>query len=205
LYVDEAHSVGALGPHGGGVCDYFGVDPSKVDILMGTFTKSFGAAGGYVAASKEIIKHLRAKNHGSVYAEPMPCPVAQQVYTSMKIILGEAGGDDGARRLHQIADNSTFFRQQLKRLGFIVYGHDDSPVIPMLLFNPAKIPAFSRECLKRGLAVVVVGYPATPIITSRARFCMSAAHSREDLVKALELISEVGDILQLKHSRLIGR
>jgi serine palmitoyltransferase len=63
------------------------------------------------------------------------------------------------------------------------------------------VSAFSRECLKRGLAVVVVGYPATPIITSRARFCMSAAHTREDLDHALKQISEVGDVLQLKHSR----
>ena len=201
LYVDEAHSIGALGPHGGGVCDYFGVDPKDVDILMGTFTKSFGGAGGYVAASKDTIQHLRARNHGSVYAEAMTPPVAQQVYTSMKIILGEDGTQDGQHRLRQISDNARFFRHGLKKLGLIVYGHDDSPVIPMLLFNPAKIPAFSRECLERGMAVVVVGYPATPIITSRARFCMSAAHTREDLVWALGQISLVGDRLQLKHSR----
>lgn len=55
LYVDEAHSIGALGPHGGGVVDYYGVDPKDVDIHMGTFTKSFGAAGGYIAGSKVCI------------------------------------------------------------------------------------------------------------------------------------------------------
>lgn len=54
LYVDEAHSIGALGPHGGGVVDYYGLDPSDVDMHMGTFTKSFGAAGGYIAGSKVI-------------------------------------------------------------------------------------------------------------------------------------------------------
>lgn len=85
-------------------------------------------------------------------------------------------------------------------MGFIVYGDQGSPVIPLLLFNPAKIPAFSRELLKRGIAVVVVGYPATPIITSRARFCISSAHTRDDLDKALEAISEVGDTLLLKVS-----
>lgn len=202
LYVDEAHSIGALGPHGKGVCDYFNVDPNDIDILMGTFTKSFGAAGGYIAASHDIINHLRARNHGNVYAETITPPIAQQIITSMSEILGEDGSQDGKRRLHQIAENCTYFRRELKKLGFIVYGHDDSPVIPLLLFNPAKIPAFSRECLKRGLAVVVVGYPATPIITSRARFCMSAAHTREDLEWALKEISEVGDKLQLKHNRI---
>ena len=51
MYVDEAHSIGALGPTGRGVCDYYGIDPSEIDILMGTFTKSFGSSGGYIAAS----------------------------------------------------------------------------------------------------------------------------------------------------------
>ena len=52
LYLDEAHSIGAMGPNGRGVTDYFGADPADIDIMMGTFTKSFGAAGGYIAASK---------------------------------------------------------------------------------------------------------------------------------------------------------
>lgn len=64
LYVDEAHSIGALGPNGGGVCDYFGVNPADVDILMGTFTKSFGGAGGYICANKDVIQHLKQRNHG---------------------------------------------------------------------------------------------------------------------------------------------
>jgi serine palmitoyltransferase len=55
VYLDEAHSIGAIGPNGKGVCDYYGVDPTEIDILMGTFTKSFGAAGGYLAASHSII------------------------------------------------------------------------------------------------------------------------------------------------------
>ena len=82
-------------------------------------------------------------------------------------------------------------------MGFIVYGNDSS-VIPLLLMNPAKIAAFSREMLERGIAVVVVGYPATPIITSRVRFCISAAHTMEDLTWALEEISIIGDRLLLK-------
>lgn len=54
LYLDEAHSIGAIGPRGRGVLDYFGMDPNDVDVLMGTFTKSFGAAGGYIAGKKVI-------------------------------------------------------------------------------------------------------------------------------------------------------
>ena len=99
------------------------------------------------------------------------------------------------------ADNAKFFRTELKKMGFIVYGNDCSPVVPMMLFMPAKIAAFSREMKKRGVAVVVVGFPACPIIESRARFCLSASHTREDLVKALAAVNEVGDILGLKYSQ----
>ena len=80
---------------GRGICDYYGIDPADVDILMGTFTKSFGAAGGYIASSREMINHLRLTGHSSVYAEPMPPPILQQVYTSMRIIMGEEAGNDG--------------------------------------------------------------------------------------------------------------
>jgi len=61
LYVDEAHSIGALGSRGRGICDFTGVNPNEIDILMGTFTKSFGSVGGYIASSKEIISFLRKK------------------------------------------------------------------------------------------------------------------------------------------------
>ncbi|KAJ3123505.1 serine palmitoyltransferase component [Nowakowskiella sp. JEL0407] len=201
LYLDEAHSIGAMGPNGRGVCDYYGIDPSQVDVLMGTFTKSFGAAGGYIAGRKSLIDHLRLYSHASVYAEAITPPVLQQIYTSTKIIMGEDGTDDGHRRIQALARNARYFSTKLKEMGFIVYGAEDSPVVPMLLFHPCKIPAFSREMLQRNVAVVVVGYPATPIITSRVRFCLSAAHSIEDLDRVLEAISEVGDRLVLKVSQ----
>lgn len=198
LFVDEAHSIGALGPRGRGVCDYYGVDPSRVDVLMGTLTKSFGANGGYVAAEKHIIDKLRCTNAATLLGEsPTPC-VLMQILTSLKIITGDLCSSQGDERLQRIAFNSRYLRLGLKRLGFIVYGHDDSPIIPIVLFHPAKMPAFSHEMLKRKIAVVVVGYPATPLITSRARFCVSAAHNKEDMDRLLQACDEVGDILQLK-------
>jgi serine palmitoyltransferase len=118
----------------------------------------------------------------------------------MRMIMGEDYGADGRHRIQALARNSSYFCSELRRMGFLVFGND-SPVIPLLLMNPAKIPAFSREMLDRGVAVVVVGYPATPIITSRVRFCISAAHSMEDLDYALQQISEVGDRLLLKMAR----
>ncbi|TNN37068.1 Serine palmitoyltransferase 2 [Liparis tanakae] len=106
-----------------------------------------------------------------------------------------------ADRLRQLSENTTYFRRKLREMGFIIYGNDDSPVVPMMLYMPAKIGAFGREMLKRNIGTVVVGFPATPIIESRARFCVSAAHSREMLDTALAATDEVGDLLQLKYSR----
>lgn len=200
LYVDEAHSIGALGPRGRGVCDYFGIDPSRVDILMGTLTKSFGANGGYVAAEKHIVDKLRSSNAATMLGESPTPAVLMQILASLKIITGELVPGQGEERLQRIAFNSRYLRLGLKRLGMIVYGHDDSPIIPLALYNPAKISAFSHEMLKRKISVVVVGYPATPLISSRARFCVSAAHNKDDMDRLLAACDEVGDILQLKFS-----
>ena len=89
----------------------------------------------------------------------------------------------------------------LQDMDLHIMGHYDSPIMPVMLYNLTKIVAFSRECLKRGLAVVVVGFPAGPILMSRARFCISAGHTRQDLDRALEEIDEVVDILKLRYDR----
>ncbi|XP_078090506.1 serine palmitoyltransferase 2 [Mustelus asterias] len=201
LYLDEAHSIGALGPTGRGVVEYFDLNPKDVDVMMGTFTKSFGAAGGYIGGKKELVDYLRSHSHSTVYATSMSAPVAEQIIASMKCIMGEDGTTLGQTRVQQLAENTRYFRRRLKEMGFIIYGNDDSPVVPLMLYMPAKIGAFGREMLKRNVGVVVVGFPATPIIESRARFCVSAAHNREMLDTALKVIGEVGDLLQLKYSR----
>uniref|UniRef100_A0A804LNE5 serine C-palmitoyltransferase n=1 Tax=Zea mays TaxID=4577 RepID=A0A804LNE5_MAIZE len=161
-YLDEAHSIGAVGQSGRGVCELLGVDLADVDIMMGTFTKSFGSCGGYIAASKD-------------------------------------GSNRGAQKLARIRENSNFFRSELKKMGFEVLGDNDSPVMPIMLYNPAKIPAFSRECLRQKVVVVTVAFPATPLLLARARICISASHTREDLIKALDVISRVGDLVGIKY------
>ncbi|KXG48996.1 Pyridoxal phosphate-dependent transferase, major region, subdomain 2 [Penicillium griseofulvum] len=200
LFVDEAHSIGAIGPKGRGVCDYFSIDTSEVDILMGTLTKSFGANGGYIAADKVMIDQLRATNPGVYFGESPAPAVLSQISSALRIISGELVPGQGEERLQRLAFNSRYLRLGLKRLGFIVYGHDDSPIVPLLLFNPAKMPAFSHEMLRRKISVVVVGYPATPLVSSRARFCVSAAHTKDDLDRVLTACDEIGNVLQLKFS-----
>ncbi|KAL6945414.1 serine palmitoyltransferase component [Hanseniaspora vineae] len=204
LFVDEAHSIGAMGTTGSGVCEYFGIDPNEVDILMGTFTKSFGAAGGYVAADKKIIDRLRVDMSTQNYSEPSPAPVLAQIYSSMQIIKGNLNPGEGEERLARITFNSRYLRLGLQRLGFIVYGIADSPVIPLLLYAPSKMPAFSRLMLERNIAVVIVAYPATPLTESRVRFCVSASLTKDDIDYVLRHVDEVGDMLFLKTSSGVG-
>lgn len=199
LYLDEAHSIGAMGLSGRGCCEYTGVDTSAVDIMMGTFTKSFGGMGGYIAGKKNLIDFLRKKCSGSLNHNSLSPVVCQQVISSFKVIMGRDGTSIGQRKLSALRDNSNYFRMRLSDLGLHVLGNYDSPIMPVMLYNPTKIAAFSRECLKRGLAVVVVGFPAVPILMSRARFCISAGHTREQLDDALKQIEEVADVLRLRY------
>ncbi|KAM6162943.1 serine palmitoyltransferase 3 [Rhynchocyon petersi] len=201
LYIDEAHSIGSVGPTGRGVVDFFGMDPSDVDVLMGTFTKSFGASGGYIAGKKELVDYLRVNSHSSVYATSMSPPIAQQIIRTLKLLMGMDGTTEGIQRVQQLAKNVRYFRQKLSEMGFILYGNEDSPVVPLLLYMPSKVAAFARHLLKRKIAVVVVGFPATPLVEARARFCISAKHTRENLDTVLAVVDELGDLLNLKYSR----
>jgi len=201
VYLDEAHSVGAMGATGRGCAEYTGVDTADIDIMMGTFTKSFGGMGGYIAGSKDVISFLRHKCAGSAYHNSLSPVVCQQIISSFKVIMGQDGTDIGKQKLRALRDNANYFRMRLTEMGLHVLGHFDSPIMPVMLYNPTKIAAFSRECLKRGLAVVVVGFPAVPILMSRARFCISAGHTREELDRALVEIDEIADILKLRYAR----
>ncbi|XP_053315933.1 serine palmitoyltransferase 3 isoform X2 [Spea bombifrons] len=201
LYLDEAHSIGAVGATGRGVVQYFGLDPTDVDVLMGTFTKSFGSAGGYIAGKKELVTFLRSHSHSAVYATSMSPPVTEQIIRVMKCIMGRDGTLIGMQRVNQLAENTRYFRKRLQDMGFITYGNEDSPVVPVLLYMPGKVGAFARHMLEKKIGVVVVGFPATPITEARARFCISAAHTREMLDKVLDALNEMGDFLRLKYSR----
>ncbi|KIM64663.1 hypothetical protein SCLCIDRAFT_1213177 [Scleroderma citrinum Foug A] len=254
LFIDEAHSVGALGPHGRGVTDYFNISPRSVDILMGTFTKSFGASGGYIAGRKSLIDSLRLRGHGGPYAEAMTPPVLTQVVSSMASIMGvtpppvtsplktplalttptangvslartvdnyihpgmapssalptwlslpssQLDGSEARERIRRLAFNSRYLHAGLNKLGFITCGHPFSPIVPLMIFNPGKLGAFSNMMRERStpIVVVVVGYPATPLVSSRVRFCVSAAHTKDDIDMVLRACDEVGNVLDLKH------
>merc|ERR1719440_1823917 len=88
LYLDEAHSIGAVGPRGRGVTDHLGIDTADVDVMMGTFTKSFGSVGGYIASSPALIAALPRHSAASLYSAAMSPPAAQQALSALRIIMG---------------------------------------------------------------------------------------------------------------------
>ena len=139
LFLDEAHSIGALGEHGRGVVDYWGCNPKDVDVLMGTFTKSFGSAGGYIAGNQDLINYLKLNSHAACYASSMSPPVTAQILKTLQIIMGIDGSTDGQRRIKQIAENTRYFREKLIKMGFIVYGNNASPIVPVMLYMPSRI------------------------------------------------------------------
>lgn len=202
LYLDEAHSIGALGANGRGVVDHWGCDHNDVDLLMGTFTKSFGAAGGYIAGSKKLIDFIRISSHSNCYASSMSPPVTGQIIMAIKQIMGIDESNEGVRRIKQLAENTSYFRDKLIKMGFIVYGNHASPVVPVMLYMPSKIGGFNRLMLEHGVACVTVGFPATGLTGGRVRFCLSAAHTREMLDQVLSAMDVCGHMCGVRYSQI---
>ncbi|KAF8063767.1 long chain base biosynthesis protein 2d [Scenedesmus sp. PABB004] len=199
LYLDEAHSIGCMGAHGRGLCEHAGVDPADVDVLMGTFTKSFGSAGGYIAGSRTLVAYLRRHCPAHLYASSMAPGVAQQIMSAIRLLQGADGSGRGAAKIKQLHDNANYFRRRLLELGLHVLGDWDSPVMPIMVYHLCYISGISRRCLARHVAMVVVGFPATALLQSRCRVCISASHSRADLDYALDVIADVTRSMALRY------
>lgn len=198
LFVDEAHSIGCLGPTGRGVSDYYGMH-GTIDIQMGTFTKSFASVGGYIAGPATLINKIRREviHYNACALIPPYCAV--QIQNALDEILGNR------ERLLQVRKNSIMFRNGLKEIGYVVYGTYDSPVIPVLLYNPVKLKPVADELRRRGIAIVVVGYPAVPLVSSRIRFCISSGHTEEQLRRILCHMKQIAHLYCLRHGHQKGK
>jgi len=201
LYLDEAHSIGAVGATGRGVCEYAGVDTKDIDIMMGTFTKSFGAIGGYIAGNKSLIEPIRHICASQMFSAGLSPPCVAQVMSAFQVIDSE----EGKGRIKQLNENSDLMRRELTNAGLYVIGDYGSAVIPMLICQPGKIAYCSRLLFERGIAVVVVGFPAVPILFARIRLCISANHTHEQIKEAVKQIKEVASVTHLFYrAKLLG-
>ncbi|VDO41965.1 unnamed protein product [Onchocerca flexuosa] len=132
----------------------------------------------------------------------MSPPIAQQITSSIKVMMGLDGTNDGEIRRQRLRRNTHYFRKHLKRMGCVVYGSDDSPIVPIMLYYPTKCGFWGREMLKRRVGIVVVSFPATSITESRIRICLSAAHTKEMLNFVLDAIKEVAEASNILSSRI---
>jgi hypothetical protein len=117
VYLDEAHSIGALGPSGRGCCEHWGVDPASIDVMMGTFTKSFGSCGGYIAGRRELVEYLRRHSPAHLYACAMAPGCVRQVTAALEVIMGRDGTGRGAAKIKQLHDNANYVRRCAARGG----------------------------------------------------------------------------------------
>lgn len=101
-------------------------------------TKSFAAAGGYIAGNRKLIEHIRAYSPAN-YAGSMSPPVVQQILNTLRVLMDQSPGSDGTKKIRTLLENTHFMRTELKRRGFTIYGNDDSPVIPIMIYFPAKV------------------------------------------------------------------
>uniref|UniRef100_A0A336KS50 serine C-palmitoyltransferase n=1 Tax=Culicoides sonorensis TaxID=179676 RepID=A0A336KS50_CULSO len=199
LYIDEAHSIGAVGENGRGVTDYFNCDPNDIDIWMGTYSKGFSSFGGFIAGSRKLINFLRNNSQGAFYSSPVPLAVIPKIMHTLNSFLD--GTRDGQRRVLQLKRNTNYLRSKLGQLGIVVYGHHDSPIVPMIFFCRTKLIVTLRTLLEKyKIAAVGVAYPAIDIYSSRLRICLSAAHTKAQIDYFLNAIEEISNHIRLDYS-----
>ena len=185
VMVDDSHAVGFVGEHGRGTHEACGV-MDRVDILTGTLGKALGgASGGYTSGRKEIVAWLRQRSRPYLFSNSLPPVIAA---TSMQVLEMLSASDELRVRLRE---NSRFFRNQMEGLGFtLVPGHH--PIIPVMLGDAVLAQEMAAALLEEKVYVIGFSYPVVPRGQARIRTQMSAAHSQDDLERAIAAFAKVG-------------
>jgi glycine C-acetyltransferase len=195
VMVDDSHAVGFVGKKGRGTPEYCGV-MGRVDILTGTLGKALGgASGGYTSGKKEIIEWLRQRSRPYLFSNSLAPSI---VCASIKVIDMLTESDNIREKLWQ---NVSYFREKMTEAGFTLSGKDHAIISVML--GDAKISKeMSKRMLEKGIYVVGFSYPVVPKNQSRIRTQISAAHTKEQLDKAIEAFISVGiemDVIRGSH------
>ena len=178
LVVDDSHGVGVLGEAGRGTAEHFGL-LGQVDVITGTLGKALGgAAGGFVAASAELVELLVQRSRPSLFSNALPATVACSAGAAIDVMRREPD------RVQRLRDNTSGLREGLRRLG---YDCEDSPsaIIPIILGDAAEVDRCSRRLLEQGVFVVGFSFPVVPVGTARLRVQVSAGLTDEHLAAAL--------------------
>jgi glycine C-acetyltransferase len=182
VFIDEAHSMLACGEHGRGAAEKFGVE-DRIPLVYGTFSKAFGALGGFVAGSKETLQYLRFYAHPYVYSCALPPVVIAAILKALE--LGKSQPELRA----QLWENAEYFHAQLRGLG-IDTGASTTYVMPIVIGDRERMYRLGHELRRRGLWVAPVDYPAVPQNRICFRACVTAKHTRADLNEALNILAD---------------
>ena len=182
VFIDEAHSMLACGEHGRGAAEKFGVE-DRVPLLYGTFSKAFGALGGFVAGSKETLQYLRFYAHPYVYSCALPPVVVAAILKALEL------GTTQPELRAQLWENADYFHAQLRSLGLDT-GESTTYVMPIVIADRERMYRLGHELRRRGLWVAPVDYPAVPQSRICFRACVTAMHTRADLDEALNILAD---------------
>ena len=174
LIVDEAHATGVLGTHGSGLAQ-------DADLVIGTFSKAFGAFGAYIACSKTLKKYLVNKCSGLIYATALPPSVLGAIDAAIDLVPSM---DLERARLQNMAQN---FRNEMSELGFKC-GDSTTQIVPIMIGDSDKALAMSLDLKSKNIWATAIRPPTVPNNTARIRFAFSAAHTENDLDILIETL-----------------
>lgn len=185
VMVDDSHAVGFVGANGRGTHEYCDV-MDRVDIITGTLGKALGgASGGYTAGRKEVIEWLRQRSRPYLFSNSLAPAI---VSASIKVLEMLASGEALRDRLWL---NARLFREKMSAAGFTLAGADHA-IIPVMLGDAAVAQNFARELQKEGIYVTGFFYPVVPKGQARIRTQMSAAHTPEQIERAVDAFTRIG-------------
>jgi len=184
LMVDDAHSIGVLGKNGSGTASHFGLT-NEVDIIMGTFSKSFASLGGFIAADAEVIDYIKHVSRALIFSASMTPASIAACLASLDIMENEP---ERRERLWQITRR---MHREYRSLGFDI-GNTQTPIIPIIIGDDIKVFVFWKRLLEEGVFVNPVRSPAVPAGRALLRTSYMATHTDEQLDRVLEAFEKVG-------------
>ncbi|MDE5972724.1 MAG: pyridoxal phosphate-dependent aminotransferase family protein [Muribaculaceae bacterium] len=183
VMVDEAHGIGVFGPGGRGVCHHYGL-ADDVDLIMGTFSKSFASLGGFIATDKEITNYLRHHSRSYIFTASITPASTAAALKAIDIMIAEPERQEHLWELTRYALDG--FRQMGCEIGATT-----TPIIPLFIRDNFKTFAVTADLLKEGIFVNPVVSPAVAPHDTLIRFSLMATHTREQVTVALEKIQKV--------------
>lgn len=183
-YVDDAHASGVLGRSGRGTVDHFHLH-GKVDFIIGTLSKAMGVIGGYVAGKQVTIDWLKNRSRPLLFSTGNTPADTAAIIEAVKMLM------ESDAYTNKLWDNARLFKEKLGKLGFNT-GHSETPITPIIIGDEAKTGAFSEALFENGVFTSPIVFPTVPKGTGRVRCMITAAHTEEQIERAVDIIAKVG-------------